>query len=119
MINPIGDYTKRQYDVLLACALGSCGYKGDKATAAAIVNQIDYWIDKFRSNEADKPKNQRIHYKNGKWWVFNTYAEWQTQFPHADEKTIERTMKKLEKIGIVESGRFNVNGKIYSIASGI
>lgn len=110
MINPIGDHTKRQYDELLACALGSCGYKGAKSTAASIVNQIDYWIDKFRSDEADKPKNQRIHYKNGKWWVFNTYAEWQTQFRFVDEKTIERIMKKLEKIGIVESGRFNQRG---------
>lgn len=110
MINSIGDYTIRQYNILLACVLKTMGLGGDLATAAAIIYQIDYWIDIFKNNESNKPTNQRKHYKNGKWWVYNTMAEWQLQFPYVAEKTMKRTLAKLKKSGLVETGRFNQKG---------
>ena len=110
MINSIGDYTIRQYNILLACVLKNMGFSRDVATAAAIIYQIDYWIDKYINTESNRPDNQRKHYKNGKWWVYNTVAEWQLQFPYVAEKTIQRTLQKLKKCGIVETGRFNQKG---------
>ena len=110
MIKDFGGPTKRQYDILIACALKSKGFKGDSSTAAAFINQIDYWIEKFKELESNKADNQKKHYKNGTWWVYNTYSDWSLQFPNIDEKTIKRIVRELEKIGIVRTGRYNEKG---------
>lgn len=110
MISKIGEHTSRHYDVLLACSLKTMGFNREFATAAAIVYQIDYWIEIIKEDEANKPDNNKNHYQNGKWWVYNTMAEWQAQFPYVAEKTIERTLNKLKRCGIVETGRFNKRG---------
>ena len=108
MINPIGEYTTRQYNILLACALKTRGLSGNLGTAAAIINQIDYWIEHNKNDDISNGKKD--HYKDGKWWVYNTMSQWQEQFPYEAQKTIERTLHKLEKCGIVETGRYNQKG---------
>ena len=84
------------------------GLSGDLGTAAAIINQIDYWIEHNKNDDISNGKKD--HFKGGKWWVYNTMSQWQEQFPYEAKKTIERTLRKLEKCGIVETGRYNQKG---------
>jgi hypothetical protein len=56
---------------------------------AMILKQLDYWLR--RSN------NVRDGYK----WVYNTYSDWQRQFPFWSEKTIQRVFMRLEKVEII------------------
>lgn len=66
---------------------------------AIVLNQIHYWIEKNRGDE--------MHYRDGRTWTFNTYKEWQEQFPFWGTATIVRTFEKLEKNGFIISGNFN------------
>lgn len=60
-----------------------------------IVQQLHYWLE--------KSENVRDGYK----WVYNTYGDWQKQFPFWSESTIRRIITKLEKLGIIVSANFN------------
>ena len=66
---------------------------------AIILQQIHYWI---KQNE-----KARRNYYEGAYWTFNTYREWQEQFPFWSESTVKRTINKLEKEGYLISGNFN------------
>ena len=61
---------------------------------AIILQQLNYWLTRTDSG---------VSY-DGVQWVYNTYSEWQEQVPFFSERTIQRTILKLEKIGIVRSG---------------
>ena len=66
---------------------------------AIVLNQIHDWIEKNKGDE--------MHYRDGRTWTFNTYKEWQEQFPFWGTATIVRTFEKLEKNGFIISGNFN------------
>lgn len=60
---------------------------------AIILQQIHYWINpKFNKNLFE-----------GRHWVYNTYDQWQEQFPFWSIKTIKRTIWALEEQGLVHS----------------
>lgn len=58
---------------------------------AIILQQINYWLNDTESR----------HDHDGKLWVYNTYEEWQKQFPFWSVPTIKRTLASLEKQGVV------------------
>lgn len=58
---------------------------------AIVVQQIHYWT-RISKNERD-----------GFIWVYKTIKQWQEEFPFWSEKTIRRTIKKLENASIVVS----------------
>src|SRR5690625_5100977 len=60
---------------------------------AIILQQLNYWLTRTGSG---------VSY-DGVQWVYNTYSDWQEQAPFFSERTIQRTILKLEKIGIVRS----------------
>jgi uncharacterized phage protein (TIGR02220 family) len=60
-----------------------------------VLQQIHYWLAKSK------------HYIEGKNWVYNTYEDWQEQFPFWSISTIKRTFHSLEKLGIVVSDNWN------------
>ncbi len=60
-----------------------------------VLQQLHYWLE--RSN----------HIHEGHKWVYNTYEEWQEQFPFWSESTIRRIITKLEKQGLIIAGNFN------------
>lgn len=62
---------------------------------AIILQQIQYWL--ITSKEI----------KRGRKWTYNTYAEWQKQLKFCSDSTIKRAIRKLEKMGLVESATFN------------
>ncbi|MED3747587.1 DnaD domain protein [Geobacillus stearothermophilus] len=62
---------------------------------AIILQQLHYWLQES-NNERD-----------GHRWVYNTYEDWQKQFPFWSIRTIRRTIKNLENKGIVISDYLN------------
>lgn len=53
---------------------------------AIVLQQIHYWLH---------PQTNR-NYFDGRHWVYNTYEQWQKQFPFFSQRTLRRTVKNLE-----------------------
>lgn len=62
---------------------------------AIVLQQIHYWLGKS------------TNVRDGYTWVYNSYPEWQEQFPFWSIDTIKRTIHKLEKTGLLVSDSFN------------
>lgn len=60
-----------------------------------ILQQLHYWLT--------ESKNVR----DGEKWVYNTYEDWQKQFPFWSVSTIRRTITKLENIKLIIIGNYN------------
>lgn len=71
------------------------------ADKAIIVQQIHYWLQIKR-----KAKDTRS-FKEGRWWVYNSFREWHKQFIWISERTIQRHFKDLVAQGIIIVGNFN------------
>lgn len=74
---------------------------------AILLQQIHFWIGKKK------------HYKDGHYWVYNTYDEWLNQFPFWSKSTIRRAINSLEKKELLITGNYNKlqidNTKWYTI----
>ncbi len=66
---------------------------------AIILHQVQYWQN---INEA---KKQNL--REGQYWTYNTYEEWQKQFPWWSCDTIKRAIHRLEKEGLLVSANYN------------
>jgi predicted SnoaL-like aldol condensation-catalyzing enzyme len=62
---------------------------------AIVLQQIHYWLQ--RSS----------HVRDGKKWIYNSYPEWQKQFPFWTKRTLIRIIKSLEEKGLITIGHFN------------
>jgi DnaD/phage-associated family protein len=60
-----------------------------------ILQQLHYWLERS------------THIHEGYKWVYNTYEEWQEQFPFWSVSTIRRIISKLEEKGLIIVGNFN------------
>ncbi|WP_053069831.1 hypothetical protein [Clostridium novyi] len=67
---------------------------------AVIFQQIHYWL------KINEKKNQ--NFKNGKYWTYNSVKKWhEEEFDFLSIRTVERTLQKLEKDGLLVSNVFN------------
>ena len=64
-----------------------------------VLQQIHYWL---KQNEKSKR-----NFRDGHFWTYNSYPEWQKQFPFWSESTVKRAITKLEKEGYLISGNYN------------
>lgn len=71
---------------------------------AIVLQQIHYWLETYKAADS------RDHYKDGRWWVFNSKEEWVSNFPWWSETTIWRALISLRKSGIVVTGSYNKAG---------
>lgn len=75
------------------------------------IQQIHYWLTGKEQRQQD--------YIDGHYWVYNTYEQWQEQFPFWSIMTIRRTFTKLENMSLLIVGNYNTAGfdktKQYSI----
>ena len=62
---------------------------------AIIIQQVHYWLV------------TSSHVKEGKRWIYNTYKDWQKQFPFWSVRTIMRAFQALEEAGYLISGNYN------------
>ena len=58
---------------------------------AIFLQQVHYWVDQKRNIEDEKS------------WVYNTYEEWQKQFPFWSVRTLKRIVSDLESLGLIIS----------------
>ncbi|GGE57964.1 hypothetical protein [Priestia taiwanensis] len=62
---------------------------------AIVLQQIHYWLHMSK------------HIHDGYTWIYNTYADWQKQFPFWSVSTIKRTIYRLENEGYIVTGNYN------------
>jgi DnaD/phage-associated family protein len=62
---------------------------------AIFIQQLHYWLKDSKNN------------KDGFTWVYNTYEDWQEQFPFWSVSTLRRIITKLEKAGLIIIGNYN------------
>lgn len=67
---------------------------------AIVLQQVHYWL------EINKREGKNFH--EGRYWTYNTYDEWQEQFPFWSKETIKRVFKRLREMKIILVDRFNV-----------
>jgi hypothetical protein len=67
-----------------------CGLK-----EAIVLQQLHYWLARSR------------HVHKGRRWVYNSFEEWQKQFPWWSVRTLKRIFADLEVNGYVATGNFN------------
>ena len=75
----------------LACCIG--------LNEAIILQQVHYWLE---VNKAAKR-----NFRDGHYWVYNSYREWQVQFPWWGERTVKRIFTALETMGLLVTGNYN------------
>lgn len=56
-----------------------------------VLQQVHYWLKIKEKSQQD--------YIDGRYWVYNTYKQWQEQFPFFSLRTLRRTFSSLEKKG--------------------
>lgn len=64
---------------------------------AIILQQMHYWLN----------PNHNKNLINEKHWVYNSYDEWQRQFPFWSKETVKRTINSLEKQEIIYSEKLS------------
>ena len=62
-----------------------------------LLNQLEYWISKCGRN---------IDNLDGK-WIYNSYKKWSEQFTYWSSSKLRRTIKSLEKLGLIKSTKLN------------
>ena len=72
---------------------------------AIVVSKAENYLQAFQRTEEDMENS--MHYRNGRWWVFNSYAKWHSIIPYLSERTIKRVFKDLveRKILLVDKER--------------
>lgn len=66
---------------------------------AIVLQQVHYWCEL----NAKAKRN----YRDGYYWVYNSFTEWQKQFPWWCEKTVKTTFSKLEKRNLLITANYN------------
>lgn len=79
----------------LACRIG--------LNEAIVLQQVHYWLETKKDMFKGKKLENEHTYRNGMFWTYNTYQDWQLEFPFWSTKTIQRTFKSLEEMGIILS----------------
>lgn len=67
-----------------------------------VLQQVHYWLKIKEKSQQD--------YIDGRYWVYNTYKQWQEQFPFFSLRTLRRTFTSLEKKGLLLVGNYNKAG---------
>lgn len=62
---------------------------------AVVLQQIHYWLI------------QKKNFRDGRYWIYNSYPEWEKQFPFWGERTIQRIFRSLENQELLDVGNYN------------
>jgi len=66
---------------------------------AIVLQQIHYWL--VINEKAEH------NYRDGFYWTYNSYPQWQEQFPFWSKNTVIRTINRLEAKGLIITSNFN------------
>ncbi|MEA3351169.1 MAG: hypothetical protein U9Q82_11145 [Chloroflexota bacterium] len=77
---------------------------------AIAIQQVHYWLRHYQKSEANLSPQKQHHFKQGRWWVYNSYPDWQeNNFPFWSESTIKRAFRSLEKQHMLISKKLSDN----------
>ena len=84
---------------------------------AICLGKLAHWL---RHNERYASRQNDNHFRDGRWWSWNTYAEWEADIEIYSKSSIIRYFNDLEGLGVVlSSTEYNQKGydqtKWYSI----
>ena len=65
------------------------------ADNALFVQQVHFWLSVYVNKRDEK------HFRNGRWWIWNSYTEWQKQIPWLTVKVLRRVTGDLREMGIL------------------
>jgi rubrerythrin len=82
------------FDVSLAVKYGP--------VESIILSNLCWWIEKNRENKK--------HYHNGRYWVYNSIKAFENLFPYLNGEQIRRTIDRLRKEKVLYVGKFNKTG---------
>lgn len=85
---------KMTFDPKIAKELGT--------DAAIIYSNIDFWVDTNKLN--------KINFKDGRYWMFNSVSAFVKQFTWLTESQIKTALLKLESSGLLIVGNYNNKG---------
>lgn len=71
---------------------------------AIVVQQIHSWIITYTK---DAKRFSDKHWRDGAWWIWNSYPEWHEALPYLSESTVKRTLHNLREMGIVKTANYN------------
>jgi hypothetical protein len=78
---------------------------GDRYAIA--LQQVHYWLDINKKSESKKPVGDRFHFRDGRWWTYNTYQQWHEEsFRFWKERLIRKIFSELEEMGLIISAQF-------------
>ncbi len=75
---------------------------------AIILQKLQFWT----SHKQADPLKYGKSFIEGRWWVYNTLAEWNKQFPFWSENTVQRTLKSLLKQGLITVKTLDPNPRV-------
>lgn len=75
---------------------------------AIFIQQVQYWL--YNMSKTNDKDIMAKHYHDEKWWIYNTFEQWQEQFPFWSIRTIKRIVTNLENMGLLISGNYNKKG---------
>lgn len=64
-----------------------------------VIQQVHYWL------KINEESGRNFH--DGYFWTYNSYSEWQKQFPFWNESSVQKIFLRLEKQGYLISGNYN------------
>lgn len=79
------------FNTEIACTYG--------VEAAVVLQNLAFWIQKNAANEK--------HFYDGKYWTYNSRGAFQKLFPYLSKDQIRRTIERLVKEGVLETGTWS------------
>ena len=71
---------------------------------AIMLQQVGTRTHNIMRVEKTYPEDQRKHYRDGRWWVWNSYPEWvQVMGDYCSTDTVKRSILALEELGLIIS----------------
>lgn len=98
------EYLSNEAPILLYPALA----RAFGTEKAAIIQQVRFWTSHYERVESLLPTEKRMHFHDGRWWVYNTYQNWESSnFDWIPADTLRRLFNQLETVKVFISGEFN------------
>jgi hypothetical protein len=91
----------RQFNPQFAKAVG--------LNVAILCQQVHYW------SKINQAAGKTDHYHEGRWWVYNTYTQWQAEFPWWSKSTVERAFREGREAGVILARPIYQDGAIVSM----
>jgi hypothetical protein len=65
------------------------------ADSALFLQQVHFWLSVYVN------KKDKSHYRDNRWWIWNSYPEWLEQLPWLSVKIIRRITGELREMGLL------------------